>query len=118
MATKDIIVKGSNFRCPVGWTVDQAETKIRSVFGLQFGGLTSDGIPQLGSELVVNITGTLAFVGGQPVQLQGEFLLAPLFVLCSKRNCEEFLRAKKAQRPAGWLHSTTFSSAISPLLCC
>lgn len=73
MATKDISVNGTSFPCPVGWTVDQAVGQIRSEFGLQFGGLRSDGIPQLGCELISNISGSLALVGGQPVQVPSKF---------------------------------------------
>eukprot|EP01031_Cornospumella_fuschlensis_P030373 gene30373-36700_t len=69
MGTKNISVNGTVFSCPVGWTVDQAEARIRSRFGLQFGGLEADSIPQLGDNLISNITGTLAFAGGQPVQV-------------------------------------------------
>mmetsp|Transcript_14470 Transcript_14470/g.19822 ORF Transcript_14470/g.19822 Transcript_14470/m.19822 type:complete len:568 (-) Transcript_14470:262-1965(-) len=63
-----ILVNGQNYNCPVGWTVDIAESKIRSFFGLQFGELRQDDIPLLGTDLISSIPiGDLSFVGGQPL---------------------------------------------------
>ena len=73
MITKDIAVNGTVFHCPVVWTVDQAEARIRSGFALHGGFIQADGKIQLGSTFISNITGTLTFVGGQPVQIRGKF---------------------------------------------
>ncbi len=88
MTTKDISVNGTVFPCPVAWTVDQAEGRIRSAFCLHFGGLRSDGIPQLGSDLISNTTGSLVFVGGRPVQVPGIYssiVSIQFLILCFHR---------------------------------
>ncbi len=66
MATKkEINVNGEVFRCSVTWTVEQAETRIRSSYGLQNGRIVEDGDPVLGAQLISSLAGTLTFVGGQ-----------------------------------------------------
>jgi len=85
-----ILVNGQNYNCPVGWTVDIAESKIRSFFGLQFGELRQDDIPLLGTDLISSIPiGDLSFVGGQPlipIAQQGELCIFVLpFYLGYKR---------------------------------
>ena len=69
MAKRNIVVNGNNFPCPVGATVDQAESRIRSRFGLQFGGLEDDNGALIdGTALIGATVGALSFVGGQPIQ--------------------------------------------------
>jgi hypothetical protein len=54
MATKNITVNGEVFRCPIDWTVDQAESKIRSAYLLagypHIGYLQEGGVPLLGTQ--------------------------------------------------------------------
>lgn len=64
MASKDIDVGGRVFHCPVEQAVEQAETTIRSRFGLQVGGIDQDGLPALGTAPISSLTGSLAFVDG------------------------------------------------------
>ena len=79
MATRNIEVNGSNFRCPVGATVDQAEIRIRSRYLLAGGGLEDEkGALVDGAALIGATTGYLTFVGGQPIQ-QGKTLSYFLF---------------------------------------
>ena len=75
---KDVHVNGQVFRCSVEWTVEQAETRIRSFYGLQNGGIVEDGDPVLGTQLISSLTGTLAFVGGQQL---GKYRNKALFFL-------------------------------------
>jgi hypothetical protein len=69
MAKRNISVNGQNFPCPVGATVDQAEARIRSRYGLLYGGLEDqNGALMDGTVLIGATTGPLSFVGGQPIQ--------------------------------------------------
>lgn len=62
--TKNIDVNGKFFRCPIDWTVEQGEQRIRSFYGLKNGGIEHDGVPVLGTVLIGTLAGSLAFVGG------------------------------------------------------
>ncbi len=75
MTTKDIAVNGQVFPCPLSWTVEQAEERIRSRYFLQGGGIEEDGVPVLGTALIRDLAGALAFVGGQPIQQLGTEVL-------------------------------------------
>ena len=79
METKDINVNGQVFRCPIEWTVEEAESKIRSRYGLQIGGIEEDGIPVLGTARIKDVAGPLTFVGGQPIQQLGMHEFKSLF---------------------------------------
>ena len=68
MPTKDINVHGNVFPCPTDWTVEEAEARIRSSYGIQFGGIEHNGISVLGTSLISSFTGNLDFVGGQSIQ--------------------------------------------------
>ena len=72
MTTKDITVNGGVFRCPVDWRVEDAEGRIRSHYGLQFGGIEHNNVPLRRVDLIGSFTGTLVFVGGQPIQQPGK----------------------------------------------
>ena len=77
--TRNIVVNGSFFPCPVGATVDQAKIEIRSAY-LLAGGFLQDHNGALvdGAALIGATTGDLTFVGGQPIQ-QGKTLSYFLF---------------------------------------
>ena len=41
----NIYISGRNdFPCPVGWSAEQAEMKIRSMYGLMYGGIVRNGL--------------------------------------------------------------------------
>ena len=67
-----VLVNGKNFSCSVGSTVEQIETRIRSRFGLQFGGLVDDnGALMDDKALIGTAVGTISFVDGEPAVQQG-----------------------------------------------
>ena len=68
MANKDVAVNGQICRCGADWTVEVAERRIRSRFGLQFGSLEEDGVVLLEGVVIGSLAGSLAFVGGQAIQ--------------------------------------------------
>ena len=68
MATKDIrvIMNGEIYPCPVGWTVETAERRIRSRYVLQGGELQHNAIPvDEETDQIGSFAGALNFVGGQ-----------------------------------------------------
>ena len=74
MAKINIAVNGSIFPCPVGATVDQAKSNIRSKYLLAGGGLEDDNGALIdGTALIGATVGGLAFIGGQSIQ-QGKIL--------------------------------------------
>lgn len=64
MTAKTIVVNGEVFPCPIGWSVDQAEAKIRYEYSFQRGGIRQNGVAVLGHLLIGSLTGTLVYVGG------------------------------------------------------
>ena len=69
MAKRNISVNGSIFPCPVGATVDQTNSEIRSRYLLAGGGLEDDNGALIdGTALIGATVGGLAFVGGQSIQ--------------------------------------------------
>ena len=81
MATKDIVVNGQVFPCPLSWTVKQALESIRSENVIQGGGIRNDGVPVLGTARIRDLAGPLSFVGGQPIQQLGMHQIKSLFFL-------------------------------------
>ena len=68
MATKDIrvIMNGEIYPCPVGWTVEKAERRIRSRYVLQGGELQHNANPvDEETDQIGSFAGALNFVGGQ-----------------------------------------------------
>ena len=61
--THNVAVNGNTFPCPVNWTVEAAEQRIRSRYNFVGGGIDRDGVPLAASEVIGN-TGLLTFVGG------------------------------------------------------
>ena len=90
MATKDITVNGEVFPCPNDWTVDQAETRIRSFYVLAGGGLREGGVPLLGTQRIGDTVGALSFVGGQQTQ-QGKTVTEVLIFFLMYSLCYLFL---------------------------
>ena len=76
-ATQDITVNGSAFPCPVGWTVEAAELRIRSAFTLAGGYIDRDGVPLAPSEVIGN-TGELTFVGGTSTSGKHSHIHSPI----------------------------------------
>ena len=72
MAQKNILVNGQNFPCRDDWSVDKAESKIRSGFLLAGGFLQDQNGALDGTVLIRDTVGNLSFVAGQPAQ-QGIF---------------------------------------------
>jgi hypothetical protein len=68
MEISQIHVNGEVFNCPRDWSVEMAESRIRTRYGLQFGAIEADGIAVFLTSLISNLPGDLAFVGGQPIQ--------------------------------------------------
>ena len=69
-----ISVNGANFPCPSSATIGQAESRIRSRFGLQFGSLEDqNGALMDENASIETAIGTISFVGGQPLQLVGHY---------------------------------------------
>ena len=66
-ATNNIIVNGSTFPCPVGWTATNAEDRIRGAFNLTGGYIARNGVPLAATEEIGDAEG-LVFVGGTPTQ--------------------------------------------------
>lgn len=64
MTTKGIDADGVVFHFPIDLTVEEAEIRIRSSYGLENGGIEEDGVPVLGTLSIGSLTGSLAFVGG------------------------------------------------------
>ncbi len=79
MATKEIrvIVNGAIFNCPIDWTVEEAEARIRSRYVLEGGGVEENGIPVLATAQISALAGALTFAGNQPGML-------PFLSFCSK----------------------------------
>ncbi len=70
MANLNITVNEATFICRPDWTVDQAENKIRSRFGLQFGCLVEgDGAALLGTKPISSAVGAISFVEGHRIQI-------------------------------------------------
>ena len=76
-ATQDITVNGSAFPCPVGWTVEAAELRIRSRYNLVGGGIDRNGVPLAASEVIGN-TGELSFVGGASTSGKHSHIHSPI----------------------------------------
>ena len=66
-ASNNIIVNGSTFPCPVGWTATNAEDRIRGAFNLTGGYIARNGVPLAATEKIGDAEG-LVFVGGTPTQ--------------------------------------------------
>ncbi len=64
MTTKDVTVNGKVFPCPVNWSVEEAEKRIRSRYELQGGGIEHNNVPVQATNLISSFTGTLVFVDG------------------------------------------------------
>lgn len=66
METKDIKIEanGSIYRCRTELTVDVAIQEIRSWHCHRGGGITENGIPVPGSQVIGSLTGALSFAGG------------------------------------------------------
>ena len=63
-----VVLNGENktFRCEATMTVGRAEDKIRSKHGLQFGGITLDGVDQDSDKKIEDMKdGKLQYVGGE-----------------------------------------------------
>ena len=63
-----VVLNGENktFRCDATMTVGWAKDEIRSMYGLQFGGITLDGVDQdSGVEFEFMKDGKLRFVDGE-----------------------------------------------------
>lgn len=73
METKNIDVNGEAFPCPIEWTVDQAEARIKSFYSFPRGGIRQNNVPVLGNLLIGSLTGNLVYVGGQSIQQSGKF---------------------------------------------
>ena len=68
---RDIHVGKYIFPCPVSATVKQAENRIRSRYGLQFGGLEDQNGALINTNARIGLAvGTISFVGGRPI-IQG-----------------------------------------------
>lgn len=73
METKNIDVNGEVFPCPIEWTVDQAEARIKSFYSFSRGGIRQNNVSVLGNWLIGSLTGNLVYVGGQSIQQSGKF---------------------------------------------
>lgn len=59
----NIIVAGfADFPCPANWTVEQARIRIRSMYGLLFGGVLRDGQAMAGEDLIAEDRSKYEFV--------------------------------------------------------
>ena len=68
---RDIHVGEYIFPCPVSASVDQAENRIRSQYGLKFGGLEDQNGALIDTNAPIGTAiGTISFVGGRPI-IQG-----------------------------------------------
>jgi hypothetical protein len=57
---------GEVVRCPLTWTVDNAEAKIRASFELSGGRIEDQyGVTMEGTDVIGNAVGDLTFVGGR-----------------------------------------------------
>ena len=66
METKDIKIEAYEriYRCRTELTVNAAIQEIRSWYCVRGGGITENGIPVPGSQVIGSLTGALSFVGG------------------------------------------------------
>jgi hypothetical protein len=67
-----------DFPCPVSWTVEKAEERIRSMFGLVNGGILKNGEATDPAETITN-DGDYEFVNAQPQP--GNSTLSNKFIL-------------------------------------
>ena len=72
-------MNGEDFNCPKEWNVEKAEARIRTRYGLQFGGIEANGVAVLSTSLISSLAGDLAFVGGKPIQAGN--ILPPYIIL-------------------------------------
>jgi hypothetical protein len=57
--------KAKFFPCPVVWTVEEAEGRIRTRFDLSGGGIECNNVPMWSIDVIGKAEGVLTFVGGQ-----------------------------------------------------
>jgi hypothetical protein len=57
--------KAKFFPCPVVWTVEEAEGRIRTRFDLSGGGIECNNVPMWSTDVIGKAEGVLTFVGGQ-----------------------------------------------------
>ena len=80
----NIHIAGHNdFHCPVGWTVEQARNKIRSMYGLINGGIERNGEAMASNDTITS-EGDYHFINSQPHQTQGKdrFLISSHLISC------------------------------------
>jgi hypothetical protein len=58
------VAEGKFFPCPVGWTVDRAETRIRTMYRLEGGGVLQNGVAMDSVDLITS-DGDYRFVNYQ-----------------------------------------------------
>jgi hypothetical protein len=71
----------NSFACPVGWTVDKAEKRIRSMYRFEGGGIIKNGVAT-DSDDIITSDGDYHFINYQELQVAGISILS---ILCFER---------------------------------